>query len=130
MAFVINRFDENKKEEGVWTEYGGSQFLIGYTGTKFTKTLNRLRKPFEKQIQRNTVDPETLSGLYQRAIAETVLLDWKDVFDFDGNEVPYSTEMAIEALKGDPEFFSFVTEFSTEIGNYEKEVKEAKKGKS
>ncbi len=130
MAFVIGKFDENKKEEGIWTQYGGSDFLIGYTGTKFTKTLNRLRKPHEKAIQRNTVDPDTLSGLYQRAIAETVLLDWKNVQDFEGADVPYSKEMAIEALKSDPDFFSFVTEFSTEITNFEKEAKEAKVKKS
>ena len=130
MAFTIGKFDTNKQESGVWMEYGGSDFLVAYTGTRFTKTLNRLRKPYEKQIQRNTIDPETLSGLYQTAIAETVLLDWKGVFDMEGNEVPYSVEMAKEALSGDPEFMSWVTEVSTEIGNYEKEAKEARTKKS
>lgn len=130
MAFVLNRFDENKQQEGVWMDFGGSQFLIAYTGTKFTKELNKLRKPFERQIQKNTINPETLSELYQKAIARTVLLDWKGVFDFDGNEIPYSFEIAVEALKTDPELFSWVTETSTEIGNYEKEAKEAKVKKS
>lgn len=129
--FIINSVDENKQEEGVWKEYGGGRFLIAYArNDKFVKTLNRLRRPYQKQVDKGTLDTKIADGIYCEAMATGILLDWEDVYDDTGKEVAYSKEVAKGALMNDTDFREFVSEVSTELENYRKEEIEQKVKKS
>lgn len=120
--FIINSVDEVKQEEGIWKSYGGAQFLIAYArNNQFVKTLNRLRKPYQKQIDKGTLDTKIADGIYCESMASGLLLDWKDVYDDTGDKIAYSKEIAKAALMNDPDFREFISEVSTELENYRKE---------
>lgn len=124
MAFVIGKYDENKQTDGVWVDFEGSQLLVASAqSTKFTKVLNRIQKKLARQIQQ---DASVANKAYLEAMAEAMLLDWKDVLDVEGNEVHYSKEVALQALTGDPELRDFVSNTAVDNDLYQKELVKAK----
>src|SRR5690554_5834285 len=112
MSFIIDSFDKAKQEDGNWVTLDGSEFCIAYArNTRFIKTLNRLRKPYQRQLDKGTLDPETADDIFCEALADAILVDWKDVIDSAGNTIPYSKEIAKQALVGNPELREFVSEY-------------------
>jgi hypothetical protein len=63
------------------------------------------------------------------ALATGVLVDWKNVTD-GKKEIPYSKEIATEALRLNPDLLGFVVEVAADIANYKKEDVEATASKS
>lgn len=120
--FVLQDSPNQKLEVGVWAEYKGGQFLIAHAGNdKFQRVLARLQRPHRRKIQRDELDPVEQKRITLAAIAEAILLDWKDVTDADGNEIKYSVKIAVRALTNDPDFRDFVMEFSAEMENFREE---------
>ena len=59
--------------------------------------------------------------------AKTILLDWKNIEDANGNIIPYSSEKAAEFFK-DPElkdFYDFVVAISENANQYKKDLIES-----
>ena len=54
-------------------------------------------------------------------MAEGILLDWKDVVDEQGNQVPFSKELAKRYLLADTDFREFVAEFSDDSAKFRSE---------
>ena len=126
MAFNIDAVDTDAQVNGIWEEYEGSEFLIASTAnTRYQKRLATLRKPFAKQISRDTADPEDLNRIFCKAISERILLDWKNVLDGNGKEVGYSPEIAQKALETDDVFANWVLEIAGNQDFYEREFKDA-----
>lgn len=124
MALVIGKYDEDKQKEGVWVKYDESDLLIASAqSTKFSKLLNRLQMKNERAIKK---DPSVANKVYIEAMAEAMLLDWKNVVDVEGNEVPYTVEMSVAALTGDPDLREFVTNTAVDNELYTKELVKAK----
>lgn len=122
MAFVIGSVDENKQEKGIWVELSNSKFLVAYSGnTEYIKIATRLRKPYERAIKKGTIDAESLENVLCKAMAQGLLLDWKNVTDVEGNQVPYSEEMAESALKNDPDFRAFILETAENLEAFRKD---------
>lgn len=105
-------------DEGVWTQYEGSEFKIAYsTNVRFLRLKQRLEHPHRRKIENGTIDPAEHRKIMCKAIAEALLLDWRNVSDGD-EEVPFSTKAAERALLYDEAFREFVMTFSMELGNF------------
>jgi len=123
--FNIEKRTQDTEDEGTWTDFKGSRFLIASSGSiKFQKMWSRLQQPHRKDILKNRLDPETQLDIMARAMSKTLLLDWSDVVGNDGNSIEYSHDMAFAALKGNSELRDFVTDYSTDLQNYIEEVKD------
>lgn len=110
------------QDEGVWADFGGSSFKIAHAGNMlFQRTLNRLQLPHRRQIERGNLDPAITHGILCKALAKGVLLDWKDVQNAKGENVPYSEEFASMALARNHDLREFVQEFSSDLENYRSE---------
>jgi hypothetical protein len=119
--FNIAEQPNEKLEAGVWGEYQGAKFLIAHAGNdKFQRSLNRLQKPFRRKIEKGDMDPAESRKIISRAMAEAILLDWKDVAK-NGEAVSYSVELATMALNNDSQFREFVMEFSADQANFREE---------
>lgn len=106
-------------DDGVWTEWSGSRFLIAHiSNMKFQKMLARLQQPHRKRLEQGALDPQVNRDILCKAMSETVLLNWEKVTSISGEETPYSPQNAFHALKGDPEFRDFVADFATQMANY------------
>jgi hypothetical protein len=97
--------DKELEESGVEVELGDGAFITvrRSNNKKFVKLLQSLRKPYERRIQRGTMDQKVLDDLTRKAVAKEVLIGWRGI-KLDGKEVKYSPEKAEELLKQFEEF--------------------------
>ena len=118
-----------KTESGAWAEFEGSKFLVAHiTNLKFQRALARLQQPYRRKIEAGTMDPKVSKDLMCQAMAEALVLNWKDVVDDSGTVVDYSSEGCYKALLNNPQFREFVATFAAELDNFrEEEVEEAGK---
>jgi hypothetical protein len=117
-------FDADLKtvDTGVWAEWGGSKFLIAHiSNMKFQRALARLQQPHRSKIERGTLDPKTNRDILAKAMAEGVLLGWRDVCNSKKEPTEYSLENAFTALTKSVEFRDFVAEFAGNLMNYREE---------
>lgn len=99
---------EQLQNEGAWTNDLGEGLklkLARLRNPDFRKMYQRALKPYQQQIRRGTLDPAIEEGIINRCVAETVLLDWKNL-SLDGKEIPFSKENALRILS-DPDLTDF-----------------------
>jgi hypothetical protein len=120
--FNIYSVDTNKQEDGDWFDYEGAEFLIAYANNpKYIAARKRLERPFKRAIERGTISEEDQRRITCEALAEGVLLNWKNVGD-GKSPIEYTKEVAAEALRLNPDFLTFVVEVAADIANYKKEA--------
>lgn len=122
--------DLSAVDAGTWREYDDSKFLIAHiSNLKFQRALARLQQPHKRKLQEGTLDPKINQQIVCQAMAEGVLLNWRDMTTVDGSEVEYSQENAAKLLQRDPAFRDWVTDVSTNMANFRaEEVKELGEG--
>jgi predicted amino acid racemase len=110
-------------ETGVWVNFEGSSFLVAHiSNMRFQRALARLQQPHRKKIEAGSLDPQVHREVICKAMAEAILLDWKDVGSIRGGDVvKYSSANALAALMGNTEFRDFISEFATNLSNYRSE---------
>lgn len=112
----------DKQEKGVWTTFEGSQFKVASsTSTGFQRSLTRLQAPYRKKIDKGTLDPKISKQILCQAMADSLLLDWKDVINDQKEEVPYSQESAQQALLNNDDLREYLQEFSLDLENFRQE---------
>ncbi len=110
------------QERGVWTSFGGSKFKVVHSGSiKFQRTLNRLQQPYRRKIDKGSLDPEVSRKILCEAMATGILLDWKDVVDGQGQEVPFSSDVAEKALLNNDDLREYIQDFAMDLENYRAE---------
>ena len=111
--------DLSSIDQGVWTEWSGSKFLVAHiSNLKFQKLLARLQQPHRKKLEQGSMDPQVNRDILCKAMSEAVLLDWADVVSMSGETVPFNVQNSFHALKSDPEFRDYIADFSTQMANY------------
>lgn len=123
--FNIESTTVDREEDGVWADFKGSKFLIASSGcNKFQRLFSKLQRPHRRALEKNSLDPTIQLDIMARSLSQAVLLDWNDVVDNNGNPVDFDSDMAYKALKGNSELREFVTNYSTDLGNYIAEEQE------
>lgn len=108
-----------KQDKGVWTNFGGSSFLVANTGSiKFQRALTRLQAPHRKKIERGTLDPAISRDILCQAMSEGLVLDWKNVGNAEGADVPFSEEVCAKALKNNDDLREYLQEFAMDLENF------------
>lgn len=118
--------DLNEIDAGVWADWSGSRFKIAHiSNMKFQKLLARLQQPHRRKLETGTLDPQINRDILCKAMSETILLDWDEVFSVSGEAQAFSAAAAFQALTRNPEFRDFVSEFAMNMANYRAEEVEA-----
>lgn len=121
MSVNVDR-SRDKQEKGVWTTFEGSQFKVASsTSTSFQRSLNRLQAPYRKKLDKGTLDPKISRQILCEAMAQSLLLDWKDVTNAKNEEVPFSKESAEQALLNNDDLREYLQEYATDLENFRQE---------
>jgi hypothetical protein len=116
--FVIDK-DVSPQTQGVWSEFGGAKFKIRHTSNlDFQRLILRLQQPYRRKIDNNTLDPAISKEILCKAMGQHILVDWKDVGDKGGAQVPYSPEAAYSALMNNEDLREYVALYSTNLDNF------------
>lgn len=117
------------KDDGVWKKFGDAEIKIARAGSnEHLRISEDIHKPYKKQIDRGTLPRVTQRALLLETVARALILDWKNVADPEGNEVPYSVEAAMQALEFVPDLADFVVDTASDVATfYDDEVKKTAK---
>lgn len=98
-------FDEKKANGGIWEKlFGDFEVLVArLPNPAYRKRLAELLEPFTLKIEAKEFTEEQYEDLKVKALAGTVLLDWRGL-DVEGQDVPFSLERAELALVEYPDF--------------------------
>lgn len=119
---IIFDSQNNTIEQGTWTEYSGSKFLVASSNSlKFQRALANLQRPYRKAIEKGTLDPGDGKRILCKAMAQALVLDWDNVIDSKHKKVPFTVEACNKALMGHEGLREFIQEFSTDLENFRNE---------
>lgn len=121
MPFNIDEDQSIFEEEGVERDFEGSTFKIASVNNiKYQRLLSKLRYPYRHKIEKDSIDPEILLTIMCKSLSRTILLNWSNVINSEGEDVPYSIKAAEQALKNSL-FREFVISVATESENFRAE---------
>lgn len=128
--YSMYKTDKAKEENGIWIPFGKTEkgqeisFKIARaskTNAKYSKALERLMKPYQKQIRLNTLSDDVANNVMIEAFCEGILLDWKGISDEEGKEMKYSKENAIKLMNDLPDLFNDLQEQSNSMTLFKEE---------
>jgi len=116
--------DVSKETDGTWVPFVlGIELKIARAGNpKYKECIRKLVEPVTKEIRNETATLEDFADILIKVRAKTILLDWKNLDDKDGNPIPYSSVKAEEFFR-DPElqdFYKFVVATSESSADFKK----------
>jgi hypothetical protein len=121
--------DETKKIGGIEIPMGqGVTVTVAKMGNpKFRERWQAITKPYQRQIDNETMDSDELDKLMIQCVAETILVDWKGV-KVKGKNFPYSVKNAVTLLTELEEFRDAVIGESRKLANFRAAMLEDSKG--
>lgn len=126
--YDLYQTDLNLETEGVWVAITKDiqVKVAALPNPNFTEFLTKLQKPYKGQIRKGLLDKDIEEDLYVKAVAKTVLIDWKGIKDKDNKDLPYSYENAYTILsdKSMKRFKSEILLLSTEAETFKSEEKD------
>jgi len=98
--------DPEKENTGVWVKYasGFEVKIARLNSKKYKEFMLRIGKDRARSFENKTMDPDEADNIMREAIAETILLDWRNMYD-NGKPVPFSKELALEIMKKSYDFY-------------------------
>ena len=134
---LYSRFktDSSEEQRGVRVQYGvndrtGLPIVVilaraGGSNTRFSKVWERLTKPYRRQIETETIDPKISADLMRRLYAEAVVLDWENVDNADGEELPFSVDNCVKIFEDLPDWFDDIRKVSGDMAVFRSATVEA-----
>lgn len=127
----LSRFkaDRSAEDDGVWVALDGSDAasvkLARIGNRRYREAMQRRMKPYRRALRAGTLDEATAERITAEVLAETVLLDWRDL-TLDGKALTYSSENARDVLN-DPalrDFRDLIVEMASDIELYRQQDRE------
>jgi hypothetical protein len=113
--------DEKAANEGKWlvTKEGLDVKVAKLGNPAFVAEVARLQKPHVVRLRSNMDNTELLNEITIKAMAKTILLDWKA--ESDGEPVPYTPELGYQYMVMFPDFREDVSDLSVSRNNFKPE---------
>lgn len=114
--------DPDMEKGGIILNYGdGQKFKIARAGganVNFAKSLERIMRPYRKQLDNGSLADDVANELFIRVFAETVVKDWEGIDDRAGETMKFSVENCVKLFTDLPELFTDIREAASNISNY------------
>ena len=131
MATLFDTFKTSAdlEKNGVWLEVQpGVRFLCARAGglnKKYQRVFSAIVKPYKRQYDNGTLDPEMADTLLRDVFIKSVLLDWEGVTDKEGQPLEFNENNAQWLLRELPDLYAALQEESAKVSNYlVKEIEE------
>jgi len=130
---IYSLFDSNEKAEQngfLFTVQDGAieiSFLLARAGganKKFTKKMAEALRPHQHAMNAGTLDEDVMVALQIDVMSETLVLDWANVADRNGDEVAFSKEECVKLLTSLPALRDLLFEQCNSRANFAHEERE------
>jgi hypothetical protein len=121
---LYSEFGTNKsKEEGIKVEpMPGIFFTIKRTGGSnkaYSEAATRKLQPFVKKFNSGKSIPlDDVQKINIELFTEYCMLDWENVTDRSGNQLPFTKDNAKKLLQDLPELYSFLSDEAGNLDNF------------
>ena len=127
--FNIYGTDKKAEEEGKWLEFGSEiRVKIRRFNSKPSLAVRtKLYKPYEARagmLKAPVIPEDVQTMLVNTHLAEGVIVDWAGIYDAEGNEIPFSTEAALQVLSALPDFSLEIARASIDMDSFRSETVE------
>lgn len=99
--------DSDAETEGVWVRDMAPDFHVKvarWNNPKHREVMRRLSKPYQQQIERETIGEDLASELMVKAMATAIVMDWEGAVGKDGKPLHYSYDNVVTLLTDLPDF--------------------------
>ncbi len=123
-------FDKELETEGRWVdEVEGLRLKIArLNNPKYKAFIRKHGKVISRANGR--MDFEAADDVAKKAFSRYILLGWENLQNSEGEDIPYSSEKALELLTEYDEFYTMVTEHATDAEAYKLNAMESDVGNS
>lgn len=109
-------------ETGIALDYGelGTFFVkrAGGANRSYAQRLAALTKPYQRQIDSNTLDPKISLGLMAKLYSEHVVIGWQGVSGPDNEPLIYSREACEKLFNDLPDLFADIQKSAQDMQNF------------
>jgi hypothetical protein len=98
---------------------------MGTTNPRYLKTLTAEMKPFQREIQLNSISEEKAAEIQRNVFAKSILVGWENILASDITGDPkaagcldYSVPFAVQLLENLPELHNVLREFAQNMDNF------------
>lgn len=129
--------DPKKEKNGFVVSFGTYRITIARAGganKQFLKTFNRKCKPYRKDIQAETLDPDIDFQIMVESYSETIVKNWEvesggkwkqGIESPDGGVMPFNVKNVMKTFNLLPDLLNDVAKHAQEASNYLLEEMEA-----
>jgi len=114
--------DEELEKKGIEIDFGDTGcFLVARAGganQRFKKASEKKFRPYRRQIESGTIDPKVANRLMVEVFAESVILDWQNVTDENGEEMACTYDNVVKLFTDLPDLFSEIQQEAMKFANY------------
>lgn len=120
--FDTFKTNEDLEKNGVWYEIQpGVRFLVARAGGSnkaYQRALSAKMKPYQRQYQNGTLDPEVAQNLLRDVFIDSVLLGWEGVTDREGQPLEFDHNNAQWLFRELPDLYDALSDEATKVSNY------------
>jgi hypothetical protein len=98
---------------------------IGGQNHQFTKIRDQIMRPYSREIEAGTLDPQHMFRLNVEVFVKANLKGWQHVRDIDEQEIRFSYDNAIKLLTQLPDLYLTLAYEAGKIANYQAIATEA-----
>lgn len=118
--------DQTLESEGIWfmisDEVGFKIRRFGGANSHRIKAaMAKHYKPYARQIENGTLDPDKEKDIMLKVFIESCMLDWKGV-EIDGELKDYSKEIAIPFFQELPELADTLSQYALDSKNFREDL--------
>jgi hypothetical protein len=119
--------DPSMEQEGIWLDYGDFKIRIARAGgsnVNYAKALEKQAELNKTAIRTNTIKSAQSRALMIKVYATSVLLDWEDVQDENGQTLPFTADNAEKVLTDCPDLFDDIRAQAASLALFRRELLE------
>lgn len=121
--FSVFGTDREAEENGKWFVITDeiSFKLRRFKSAHATKVRESLEKPYERLRKNGAIPADAMKKVVLQTMANSIIVDWKGVFDVDGNELLFTPEIALDLLEALPEMADELASLAAQMDNFREE---------
>lgn len=128
--FDLAETDASAEEDGRWfKDVYGDETNIDFKLRRMTskasmKARRNLEKGYRKHLKNGVYPDDIAIDILTEHLAKGVVVDWKGLFDREGNAIEYSPEAALALLKKLPTLRDMIAVMAQNLDNFRIEARE------
>ena len=126
-------FDQKLADQGNWIPVGeGVEFKLRRMNSTFVQEKKKELESPHEALQRSggEIPEDVMKGILMNLLAQSVILDWRNVTDRDNNVIPFTIEAAKNLLKELPDLIGLLISLSADRDHFKKKQDSAAAGNS